>query len=231
MSDPDGVGTIDAVLHLMDRQVVDRDGRMVCKVDDLELTERRDGTWEVTAILAGAPVLVPRFGGRLGAGLEEYWRRLGVQEADRLVPWRIGMSLVGELGSGIELLAARERLLERQTDVRAAEGATRRRVNDVLQLHVLGSHGERLGSVLDLRLHRDGAEPLTLVVDGLVVGPRRPGRNLGYDRHPDQGPWVLNRLVHHLQRHSRYVPVHDIGAIDWIERELRLVAAPRPLVG
>jgi sporulation protein YlmC with PRC-barrel domain len=231
MSDSDGVGTIDAVLHLMDRQVVDRDGRMVCKVDDLELTERQDGTWEVTALLAGASVLIPRLGGRLGDGLEEYWRRLGLQEADRLVPWRIGMSLVGELGSGIRLVAAREQLLLRQTDSPAAEGATRRRVNDVLQLHVLGRDAERLGSVLDLRLHRDSDEPLRLLVDGLVVGPRRPGRNLGYDRHTDQGPWVLNRLVHHLQRHSHYVSVHDIGAIDWIERELRLVAAPRPLVG
>ncbi len=138
MSDSDGVGTIDAVLHLMDRQVVDRDGRMVCKVDDLELTERLDGTWEVTALLAGASVLIPRLGGRLGDGLEEYWRRLGLQETDRLVPWRIGMSLVGELGSGIRLVAAREQLLLRQTDSPAAEGATRRRVNDVLQLNVLG---------------------------------------------------------------------------------------------
>lgn len=231
MSDRDGVDTIDAVLHLMDRQVVDRDGRMVCKVDDIELTERRDGTWEVTALLSGAPVLIPRLGGRLGAGLEEYWRRLGLQEADRLVPWRIGMSLVDELGSGIRLLATREHLLERQTDSPAAEGATRRRVNDVLQLHVFAPDGTRLGSVIDLRLLRDSVEPLTLRVDGLVVGPRRPGRNLGYDRHADQGPWLLRRVVHRLQRHNRYVPMHDVGPIDWVERNVRLLAAPQPLVG
>ena len=100
----------------MDRQVVDRDGLMVCKVDDVELTEHPDGSWEVTGLLAGPPALVPRFGGRLGRRLEESWRRLGLQESNRLVPWRIALALVDELGSGVTLLAAREGLLERQTD-------------------------------------------------------------------------------------------------------------------
>ena len=44
-------GSLDAVLHLLDRQVVDVDGRMVCKVDDLELTEFDDGVLGVTALL------------------------------------------------------------------------------------------------------------------------------------------------------------------------------------
>ena len=87
------------MLHLMDRQVVDRDGRMVCKVDDVEVTEHADGSWEVTGLLAGPPALVPRLGGKLGRGLEERWRRLGLQERDRLVPWRIGVGLVAELGA------------------------------------------------------------------------------------------------------------------------------------
>ena len=73
------MNAIDAVLHLLDRQVVDRDGLMVCKVDDVELTLTPDGRWEVTGLLAGPPAIVPRFGGRLGEGLEERWRRLGLQ--------------------------------------------------------------------------------------------------------------------------------------------------------
>ena len=59
---------IDAVLHLLDRQVVDRDGLMVCKVDDVELTLTPDGRWEVTGLLAGPPALVPRFGGSSARG-------------------------------------------------------------------------------------------------------------------------------------------------------------------
>ena len=86
------------MLHLLDRQVVDRDGLMVGKVDDVELTLTPDGRWEVTGLLAGPPALVPRFGGKLGEGLEERWRRLGLQQGYRLVPWRIPLALVDDLG-------------------------------------------------------------------------------------------------------------------------------------
>ena len=162
----------------MDRQVVDRDGLMVCKVDDVELTEHPDLSWEVTGLLAGPPALVPRFGGRLGRGLEESWRRLGLQESNRLVPWRIALALVDELGSGVTLLAAREGLLERQTDSPPARGDVRRRLNDVLQLEVRGRPtGESLGRVLDVRLHTVRREPLELVAEGSGRRPR-PSRRL-----------------------------------------------------
>ena len=36
-------GSLDAVLHLLDRQVIDADGLLVCKVDDVELTVFDDG--------------------------------------------------------------------------------------------------------------------------------------------------------------------------------------------
>ena len=124
------MNAIDAVLHLLDRQVVDRDGLMVCKVDDVELTLTPDGRWEVTGLLAGPPALVPRFGGKLGEGLEERWRRLGLQESDRLVPWRIPLALVDDLGSGVTVLAGREGLLRRQTDTPPAAGEVRRRLNE-----------------------------------------------------------------------------------------------------
>ena len=42
---------LDAALHLLDRQVVDRDDLMVCNVDDLEITEDESGTLAVTGIL------------------------------------------------------------------------------------------------------------------------------------------------------------------------------------
>jgi sporulation protein YlmC with PRC-barrel domain len=220
---------LDAVLHLMDRQVVDRDGLMVCKVDDVELTEHPDGSWEVTGLLAGPPALVPRYGGRLGRGLEGSWRRLGVQESDRLVPWRIGLALVDELGSGVTLLAEREGLLVRQTDSPPAPGDVRRRLNDVLQLDVRGPDGKSVGQVLDVRLRTVRRAPLELVAEGLVVGRGRPGGYLGYDRDGKQGPWLLNRLVRRLHRHSGYVPMSGVGRIDWDEQRIEVTGPLQPL--
>ncbi len=55
-------GSLDAVLHLLDRQVVDVEGLLVCKVDDVELTELDDGVLGVTALLAGPAALTPRYG-------------------------------------------------------------------------------------------------------------------------------------------------------------------------
>ncbi len=56
----------DAVLRLLDRQVVDPDGYLVGKVDDLELTVPADGGPPyVTAILCGPAALGPRLGGVL----------------------------------------------------------------------------------------------------------------------------------------------------------------------
>jgi sporulation protein YlmC with PRC-barrel domain len=211
---------IDAVLHLLDRQVVDRDGLMVCKVDDVELSVRPDGTWEVTGLLVGPPALVPRFGGKLGHSLEQGWRRLGVQEGDRLVPWRIPLALVAELGSGVELLAAREGLLQRQTESPPAAGEVRRRLNDLLNLQVRGSDGAELGQVLDVRLSRPTSEPLRLVVEGLVVGRGRPGSYLGYDRDDKKGPRLLNRLVRRIHRHSGYLPWSVVRGIDWEDQVL-----------
>jgi sporulation protein YlmC with PRC-barrel domain len=229
---------LDAVLHLMDRQVVDRDGLMVCKVDDVELTMhpghpghpgQAEGSWEVTGLLAGPPALVPRFGGRLGGALEERWRQLGRQEGSRLVPWRIALPLVDELGSGVTLLAAREGLLQRQSDSPPAPGGTRRRLNDVMQLHVHSTSGEDLGQVLDVRLRKVRTEPLELVAVGLVVGRGRPGGYLGYDRADKQGPWLLNRLVRWIHRHSGYVALSDVGPVDWHEQTVEIRGPLQPL--
>src|SRR3954470_1294155 len=94
-------GSLDAVLHLLDRQVVDADGLMVCKVDDVELSQYDDGALAVTALLAGPAALVPRYADDgLGRALHRLWLRLGSQESDRDDPYRIDLSLVKRLGSG-----------------------------------------------------------------------------------------------------------------------------------
>lgn len=224
---------LDLVLHLMDRQVVDVEGRMVCKVDDVELTEHHDGSLDVTGLLAGPPALVPRYGGRFGRGLLEQWRRLGEQEADRIVPWRIDLADVARLGSGVELSVKREGLLVRQSATSPDHGDRRRRLNDVLQMRVLGPGGRDLGNVLDVRVEPSTSEdtrdkrkqPGHLRLVGIVVGRGRPGSYLGYDRRGDQGPWLVNRTVRFLHRHSGFVRVDDITDITWANSHIHVTSA------
>jgi len=98
---------IDLHLHLLDRQVVDPDGRMVCKVDDLELELDERGRPYVTAILLGPRALGPRLGGRLGRWVAAIGERLA--ERDRPVS-RIDFSLVTDIGSAIAVSRPRGRL-------------------------------------------------------------------------------------------------------------------------
>jgi sporulation protein YlmC with PRC-barrel domain len=178
---------LDAVLHLLDRQVLDVDGRMVCKVDDVELVDD-DGDLMLTGLLAGAAALVPRFGGRLGDRALRHWHRLGIEQDDRTWPYRIDLNDVERLGSAVELRVAGPGVLTRQRP--QADGLTHRRLNELMWMRVHGEGGSELGNVIDVRVapsgEAKGGDPL--VVTGLVVGRGRPGSFLGYDRSPVQGP-------------------------------------------
>ena len=55
----DAPTTIDAGLQLLDRQIVDRDGRMTGKVDDLELTQLEDAPPFLSALITGPGALSP----------------------------------------------------------------------------------------------------------------------------------------------------------------------------
>ena len=46
-------GWLDAALHLLDRQVVDAEGAMVCNVDDLELTEELKSVQAPVLVVTG----------------------------------------------------------------------------------------------------------------------------------------------------------------------------------
>jgi sporulation protein YlmC with PRC-barrel domain len=96
-----GERTLDLHLHLMDRQVVDPDGRMVCKVDDLELELDAAGRPYVTAILVGPRALGPRVGSRLGRWMAAVAARLA--GPDRPIPPRIDFALVTEIGSAVKV--------------------------------------------------------------------------------------------------------------------------------
>jgi sporulation protein YlmC with PRC-barrel domain len=203
-------GALDAVLHLLDRQVVAADGLLVCNVDDVELTEFDDGALGITGLLSGPAALVPRYSdGALGRRLHAYWRRLAPEQGDRDDPYRIDLELVQRLGSAVELNVGRAGLLVRQ-------GQRGRRLNDLLQMHVQDPAGRRLGRILDVRIERETSEPSErLRVIGLVVGHGRPGSYFGYDRRPDMGPWLVNRVVRWLHRHSAYADLDDLDDLDW----------------
>ena len=101
--------TREAALQLLDRQLVDADGRLAGKVDDLELTfPDGGGPPLVTAILAGPGALSRRVGGRLGAWLEAVANRL--REGDDRRPARVPFSAVTEIGSAIRLRVAKAEL-------------------------------------------------------------------------------------------------------------------------
>jgi hypothetical protein len=95
------VSTVDLQLRLLDRQVVDRDGQLVCKVDDLELTPGANGVPYVTAILVGPRALGPRLGGRLGRWILALASRLA--DSPGAAPPRIPFGAVTDVHSAVDL--------------------------------------------------------------------------------------------------------------------------------
>ena len=115
-------------LHLLDRQLVDRDGRLAGKVDDLELEPGDSDRLYVTAILAGPGVLAQRMGRRrLGPWLQQSLERL-TEGAPAML--RIPMAQVANIGNHIDLAADRQEL---------ATFATERWVQDHVISHITGS--------------------------------------------------------------------------------------------
>ena len=101
--------TLDAALHLLDRQLVDSDGRLAGKVDDLELEfPEAGGPPTVTAILAGPGALSRRVGGRLGAWLEAVANRL--RDGDDRRPARVPFAVVKRIESAVDLSVTRAEL-------------------------------------------------------------------------------------------------------------------------
>ena len=205
-------GSLDAVLHLLDRQVVDADGLLVCKVDDVELTVFDDGVLgsdRAAGRAGGAGAAVRRR--RVRPRLHDYWRRLGTTQADRDDPYRIDLDLVERLGSAVELNVGRDGVLVRQ----GQRGSSAQRA----AADAGAGPGRRAGwagcstSGWSARRRSPGER---IRVIGLVVGHGRPGSYFGYDRRPDMGPWLVRVVVRWLHRHSAYVDAaRTCVELDW----------------
>lgn len=208
-------GPIDGALNLLDRQILDCNGKMLGKVDDIELTGQEDGL-AITALLTGPAALLHRLGGHLGSGLVTKWEQLRPAEPDRARPWRIEVDAVDRLDSAVHLGVPRDGVLRRDKESF--------RLGRLTGMVALGPDGRRVGRVLDARfavgLHD------RLVIRSLLVGRGGPGSLLGYDRHRKQGPWLVRWVVRRIHRHTGIVSI-DAAQILWNRREVQLSELPR----
>lgn len=206
--------TLDGALHLLDRQLVDCEGMLLGKVDDVELTRVGDDL-AITGVLTGPAALLSRLGGGLGAALVAKWAQLKVSEPHRSRPWRIDIEDVERLDSALHLSVRRDGVLRRDR-----EG---HRLGRLTGMDVLGPDDERIGRVLDARF--EPREDGSLVLCSLIVGRGRPGSLLGYDRRGDQGPWLVRAVVRRLHRHTVIAPA-GAAEISWADGTVRLRERP-----
>src|SRR3954466_8626469 len=94
--------------NLLDRQILDREGRPVGKVDDVEITYDDAGTPSVSALLIGQQALGRRIGGTLGGWIARTARQLS--DAPDRPPIRIGTDLIAEITSAVNLSVSRDML-------------------------------------------------------------------------------------------------------------------------
>jgi hypothetical protein len=98
------------------------------------------------------------------------------------------------------------------------EHPARHRLNDLLGMHVRFADGTDGDQVIDVRLvpGDDVRGHLNeLVTEGLIVGRNRPGTLFGYDRNPQQGPWLIRVILRFVHRHTGYLEWADVDHIDW----------------
>jgi hypothetical protein len=94
----------------MDRQILDLEGRLVGKVDDLELTLEPGQPPAVSAILTGPGAWGPRMSGLLGRLVTGLWRWLRTDRHP--APRRIDFSLVTHLDSAVTVQVPREQFID-----------------------------------------------------------------------------------------------------------------------
>ena len=206
-------GRIDGLFHLMDRQLIDAEGRLLGKVDDVELT-RLDGGWTITALLTGPEAWFGRLGGGIGNSLVAKWENLRPSEPNRTRPWRLPMDLVDRLDDAVHLDVRREGVLRRDTEAF--------RLGDVTGMTVLDPDGRKVGKVIDARFEpgADGAQ----VLRWLLVARGGVGSLLGYERRAEQGPWLISVLLRWWHRDTRAVGLEH-ATFTWNSHQVHLGGA------
>ena len=99
-----------------------------------------------------------------------------------------------------------------------------------LEVRPAAEDDERVAGLRDLLQGLARVDLVELLeAQGLVIGRGRPGSYLGYDRDGKQGPWLLNRLVRWIHRHSGYVPMSDVVSVDWDGHRVVVTGPLQPL--
>ena len=107
--EPPAGRVLDVGLSLLDLQLIDPNGRMAGKVDDLELAfEAGGGPPAITAILAGPGALARRIGGRLGGWIARAHERLQDRHVEG--PARISFGVVERIDRSVRLMVSRRDL-------------------------------------------------------------------------------------------------------------------------
>ena len=96
-----------ADFHLLDRQILDADARLVGKVDDVEFGRDADGVPHVAALLSGRAALGHRIGGLVG--------RL-ILIGRPAPPLRIPYALVADTDTAVTLTVTRGQLPEPRSE-------------------------------------------------------------------------------------------------------------------
>jgi hypothetical protein len=117
-----------AALHLLDRQLIDRDGRLCGNVDDVELTETPEGQCYVSALVSGPGALWYRLDRRrVGTWVRGHVAATFGATPD---PDRIPMQNVSDIGAAVRLSASHSDL---------ATAAMENWVRDHIISHIPGS--------------------------------------------------------------------------------------------
>lgn len=104
-----GGRSLDAGLHLLDKQMVDVQGLMSGNVDDLRFAfPEGGGAPYVVSVLSGPGALASRIGGRPGRWIASVQRRL--HPAEEPDPAQLSFGVVRAIGSHVDLLVSREDL-------------------------------------------------------------------------------------------------------------------------
>jgi hypothetical protein len=116
-----------AGLHILDRQLIDRDGNMCGNADDLEIAPlKKSGPWYVTAIHSGPGALATRLGHTRFGGWVERVHAYTDEDVLRPIPF----DKVTDIGSAVKLAADAGEL---------PASATQRWVRDHVIAHIPGA--------------------------------------------------------------------------------------------
>lgn len=153
-----------------------------------------------------------------------------VQQRLTLERWLLDHLIRPLPGSGVDPHPPPETRQRRAADLdQQQDGDPVLRLSELLTFQAYGADQAPLGrihEVIATRQQLTGPVIGPLRVTEYVVGPRATGSTLGYDRHPEHGPWLLRAGVLALHRHDVHISAADIAELDTAHRRMTTTREP-----